>query len=83
MSRAGRSRRRGLRLEQAVQLLDVDGAQEELDELIGILLFGSVARGDADRASDIEETKFDGNRYTFEVLVESTDSAERIGSRLR
>jgi hypothetical protein len=33
--------------------------------------------------SDLEETKFDSNRYTFEVLVESTDSAERIGSRLR
>ena len=85
----------------------VDRVQEELDQLVGILLFGSVARGDADRASDIdvmvfvdhdrtqarrlvqsvvsdlEETKFDGNRYTFEVLVESTDSAERIGSRLR
>jgi predicted nucleotidyltransferase len=85
----------------------VDRVQDELDELVGVLLFGSVARGDADRASDIdvmvfvedertqarrlvqsvvsdlEETKFDGNRYTFEVLVESTDSAERIGSRLR
>lgn len=85
----------------------VDRVQDELDELVGILLFGSVARGEADRASDIdvmvfvedertqarrlvqsvvsdlEETKFDGNRYTFEVLVESTDSAERIGSRLR
>lgn len=85
----------------------VNRVQDELDELVGIILFGSVARGDADRASDIdvlvfvdddrtharrrvqsvvsdlEETKFDGNRYTFEVLVESTDSAERIGTRLR
>ena len=82
-------------------------AEDELDEVVGILLFGSVARGDADRASDIDllvivetdktrarrtvqsivsdlqETKFDGNRYTFEVLVESTDSAARIGERLR
>ncbi|AXG08185.1 DNA polymerase beta [Haloplanus rubicundus] len=85
----------------------VDRTQEALDDLVGILLFGSVARGDADRASDIdllvfvdddrtqarrsvqsivsdlEETKFDGNRYSFEVLVESTDSAKRIGDRLQ
>lgn len=84
-----------------------DRVEEALDELVGILLFGSVARGEADRASDIdllvivnedktqarrtvqsivsdlEETKFDGNRYTFETLVESIDSAERIGKRLR
>lgn len=85
----------------------VDCAEEELDGLVGVLLFGSVARGEADRASDIdllvvveedktqarrtvqaivsdlEETKFDENRYTFEALVESTDSARRIGDRLR
>jgi predicted nucleotidyltransferase len=85
----------------------VDRVAEEVDEVVGILLFGSVARGEADRASDIdilvfvdgdrtqarrtvqaivkdlEETKFDGNRYEFETLVESTDSAKRIGDRLR
>jgi predicted nucleotidyltransferase len=85
----------------------VDRVAEEVDELVGILLFGSVARGEADRASDIdimvfvdgdrtqarrtvqeivkdlEETKFDGNRYEFETLVESTGSAKRIGDRLR
>lgn len=85
----------------------VTRAQEKLDALVGIVLFGSVARGEADRASDIdllviveedktparravqsivsdlEETKFDGNRYTFEALVESTESAKRIGERLR
>jgi predicted nucleotidyltransferase len=85
----------------------LDRAREELDELVGVLLFGSVARGDADRASDIdllvfvdddltrarrtvqsivsdlEATKFEGNRYEFETLVESTDSATRIGNRLR
>lgn len=85
----------------------VDRAQAELDDLVGILLFGSVARGQADRASDVdllvvveddktqarrtvqsivselEETKFDGNRYTFEVLVESGESARHIGDRLR
>lgn len=85
----------------------VDRVQDALDGLVGIVLFGSVARGEADRASDIdllvvveddktparravqsivsdlEGTKFDGNRYTFEVLVESTESAKRIGERLR
>lgn len=85
----------------------VDGARESLDDLVGILLFGSVARGNADRASDIdlwivvsedktsarravqsvvqdlEARKFDGNRYTFETLVESVDSATRIGDRLQ
>jgi predicted nucleotidyltransferase len=85
----------------------VDRVEKEVDELVGILLFGSVASGEADRASDIdllvfvdgdrtqarrtvqaivkdlEETKFDGNRYEFETMVESTDSAKRIGDRLR
>lgn len=85
----------------------VDHVTEEVEELVGIVLFGSVARGEADRASDIdllvfvdddrtqarrtvqaivsglEETKFDGNRYAFETLVESIDSANRIGDRLR
>lgn len=86
----------------------VDRAREDVDDLVGILLLlGSVARGDADRASDIdllvlvegdktharrtvhsivsdlETTKFDGDRYAFETLVESTDSARRIGERPR
>ncbi|NHN65899.1 DNA polymerase beta [Haloarcula sp. JP-Z28] len=85
----------------------VDTVQEEIDHLVGVLLFGSVARGTADRASDIDllvfveddrtqarrtvqsivstlqETKFEGNRYTFETLVESTESAKRIGDRLQ
>ncbi|MFC6863088.1 nucleotidyltransferase domain-containing protein [Halomicroarcula sp. GCM10025817] len=85
----------------------VTRVESELGNLVGIILFGSVARGEADRASDIdilvivdeektqarrlvqsvvsdlEETKFDGNRYSFEALVESTDSAARIGSRLQ
>ncbi|WP_312616212.1 nucleotidyltransferase domain-containing protein [Haloarcula sp. 1CSR25-25] len=85
----------------------VDRVQAEVDELVGVLLFGSVARGTADRASDIDilvfvqddkttarrtvqsivstlqQTKFVGDRYNFEVLVESTESAKRIGDRLR
>jgi predicted nucleotidyltransferase len=85
----------------------VDSVQGEIDNLVGVLLFGSVARGTADRASDIDllvfveddrtqarrtvqsivsslqETKFEGNRYTFEALVESTESAKRVGDRLQ
>ncbi|WP_237560378.1 nucleotidyltransferase domain-containing protein [Halolamina rubra] len=85
----------------------VERTEEEIAELVGIVLFGSVARGEADRTSDIdllvfvdadrtqarrtvqgivsdlEATKFDGNRFEFETLVESTDSAKRIGNRLR
>ena len=85
----------------------VDHTTDELDRLVGITLFGSVARGEADRASDIDllvivedektrsrqavqsvvrelqEMKFDGNRYQFKPMVESVDSAERIGTRLR
>ena len=81
--------------------------QDELDELVGVVLFGSVARGEADRASDIdllvivgddktaarrtvqsvisdlEDQRFEGNRYTFQPLVESTDSVKRIGDQLR
>ncbi len=81
--------------------------EEEVDQLVGVVLFGSVARGEADRASDIDlliiveedktsarravqsivcelqETKFDGNRYAFQPLVESVESARRIGDRLR
>ena len=81
--------------------------QDELDELVGVVLFGSVARGEADRTSDIdllvivdedrttarrtvqsivsdlEDQRFEGNRYTFQPLVESTDSVQRIGDRLR
>jgi DNA-binding transcriptional ArsR family regulator len=84
----------------------VDRVGTELDDLVGILLFGSVARGEADRASDIdllvvveadrtaarrtvqsivkdlEATKFGGDRFTFQVLVESTASARRVGERL-
>jgi len=78
----------------------------EIEELAGVVLFGSVARGDADRASDIdvlvvvkgskthgrrvatavaresEDERFDGDRYEFEVLVETTESAKRVGGEL-
>ncbi|WP_256335771.1 nucleotidyltransferase domain-containing protein [Halopenitus persicus] len=75
--------------------------------MVGVVLFGSVARGEADRASDIdllvivdddkttarrtvqsvvsdlEDQRFEGNRYTFQPLIELTDSANRIGNQLR
>ena len=75
--------------------------------LLGVVLFGSVARGAADRASDIdllvivdedrtearrtvqsvvselEDQQFEGNRYTYQPLVESADSVQRNGDRLR
>lgn len=73
---------------------------------VGVLLFGSVARGEADRASDIdillvvadeavqarreaqdarqavESQTFDGDRYEFQVLVESIEAAQQYGSKL-
>lgn len=85
-----------------------DGVKEQQgDDLVGILLFGSVARGTADRASDIdvqviveedllesrreiqdikqemEESTFGGDRYRFQVLVESVETAEQYGEKLR
>ena len=85
----------------------LDRLDDEVEQVVGVVLFGSVARGEADRASDIDllviveedktstrrvvqsivrelqETKFDGDRYTFHPLVESGESARRIGERLR
>jgi predicted nucleotidyltransferase len=83
---------------------EVDQAEAEI---VGIILFGSVARGEADRASDIdlqviisgeltearrelhdirqevEGQKFDGERYELQLLVESVESAESYGEKLR
>jgi len=74
--------------------------------LVGVLVFGSVGRGDADRVSDIdiqpivkedlvksrriiqdvrqeiEDRKFDGERYELQVLVESVETAENYGEKL-
>jgi len=76
----------------------VDELTTELDDVLGIVLYGSVARGEADRRSDIdlwvvvrgergaaqraanrikeglEERQFDGDRYAFDIAVESLDS---------
>lgn len=80
---------------------------DEVEDIVGVVLFGSVARGTADRGSDIdllvivngthtygrrianraarnvEEQPFDGDRYEFEVLVETPESASDYGSKLR
>lgn len=84
---------------------------DEIDELaieiVGVILFGSVARGEADRTSDIdiqvivdhelaearreihdrrqtiEDQTFGGERYEFQILVESVASAKSYGEKLR
>ena len=82
-------------------------ASDEVEEIVGVILFGSVARGGADRSSDIdllvivsgdltygrrlvsqlardlEERTFQGERYQFEVLVETSESAASHGVPLR
>lgn len=81
--------------------------EEHGDHLVGILLFGSVARGEADRTSDVdlqvivendllssrrniqeirqevEATRFGGDRFEFQVLVESVETAEQYGEKLQ
>lgn len=76
----------------------------ELDEIEGVLVFGSVARGEADRQSDIDlwvlaadradqhranelatelgQERFDGDRYEFQIIVETPESARGHGDRL-
>jgi predicted nucleotidyltransferase len=82
----------------------LDRIRDELDEVQGILVFGSVARGQADRQSDIDlwvlacdrtdqhranelakalgQERFDGDRYEFQILVETPESARSHGDRL-
>jgi predicted nucleotidyltransferase len=88
-------------------LTDGISSTDAIGELVGVLLFGSVARGEADRSSDIdllvivdgdgtharrlasklgsdlEDRTFDGDRYQFEVLVETVESAASHGAKLR
>ncbi|MFC6903584.1 nucleotidyltransferase domain-containing protein [Halalkalicoccus tibetensis] len=82
--------------------------RENVPMVVGIVCFGSVARGEADRASDLdvfvlveeddtlvsarrsiaeikrdlESERIDGQRYEFEVFVESVESARRRGEDL-
>jgi len=72
--------------------------QENLSSVVGIILYGSVARGEADRRSDIdlwvltrdsraenqreantigrdlEEMEFDGDRYAYDIDVETVQA---------
>jgi predicted nucleotidyltransferase len=85
----------------------LDELHEHQDDLVGVLVFGSVARGEADRASDVDlfvlvadelmaarrtiqdvrrdvsGRTFDGDRYEFQVMTESVESAEQYGEKLR
>lgn len=87
----------------------VEQVEKKVPSIAGILCFGSVARGEADRASDVdvfvlvgddedlvsarrtvsdlvrdlEEEPIDGDRYEFEVFVESPKSARNRGEDLR
>jgi predicted nucleotidyltransferase len=85
----------------------LDRLDQTETNVVGVILFGSVARGEADRASDIdiqviveddpvtarrelqdvrkqvEDQKFDGNRYEIQLLVESVESAKNYGEKLQ
>jgi predicted nucleotidyltransferase len=82
----------------------LDRIREDLEEVSGILVFGSVARGHADRQSDIDlwvlagdraeqhranelakelgQQRFNSDRYEFQILVETPESAQSHGDRL-
>jgi predicted nucleotidyltransferase len=82
----------------------LDRIRDELGEVQGVLVFGSVARGQADRQSDIDlwvltgdradqhranelakelgQERFDGDRYEFQILVETPESARSHSDRL-
>lgn len=81
--------------------------ETQAENLVGVVLFGSVARGEADRTSDIdvqvivdddltkarrtlqdlrqelENERFDGNRYQIQLFVESVESATSYGEKLQ
>jgi predicted nucleotidyltransferase len=82
----------------------LDRIRDELEDIQGVLVFGSVARGRADRQSDIDlwvltadradqhranelakelgQERFDGDRYEFQILVETPETARGHGDRL-
>jgi len=82
----------------------LDRIREGLGAVDGVVVFGSVARGRADRQSDIDlwvlaadradqhranelakelgTERFDGDRYEFQILVETPESARGHGDRL-
>ena len=82
----------------------LDRIRDDLSAVEGVLVFGSVARGRADRQSDIdlwvlaaeradqhhanelakelENERFGGDRYEFQILVETPESARGHVGRL-
>ncbi|WP_204357344.1 nucleotidyltransferase domain-containing protein [Halogeometricum borinquense] len=87
----------------------MDRVVDTVPSVAGVVCFGSVARGEADRVSDIdvfvlvenddelvtarrtvsdvkrdlEADPIDGQRYGFEVFVESVESARKRGADLQ
>lgn len=85
----------------------VEELTERLENVVAILLYGSVARGEADRMSDIdlwvlvdderireqnraldvgnelEEERFNQDRYEFQIGVESTQSVPSYTQEIR
>lgn len=85
----------------------VEKLREVLDGVLGIVLYGSVARGEADRRSDIdlwilvsgnraesqravnaverglEEREFEGDRYGYDIDVETISSVPRYTDDIR
>lgn len=81
--------------------------RESISDVVGIVLYGSVARGDADRRSDIdlwvlvrsgraesqreanaiardlEERRFDGDRYAYDVDVEAVQAVPTYTDDIR
>lgn len=85
----------------------VEKLTAELDDVLGVVLYGSVARGEADRQSDIdlwvvvkkdrgaaqraanritdelEEQRFEGERYAFHIAIESVESVPAFTDDIR
>lgn len=85
----------------------VDELVDRIEDVVGVVLYGSVARGDADRRSDVdlwvltrseradgqrranavardlEERTFDGERYAYDVDVESVRAVPNYTESIR
>jgi predicted nucleotidyltransferase len=85
----------------------VDELTDRLSDVVGIVLYGSVAHGDADRRSDIdlwvltrgeraanqreantvardlEEMRFDGNRYAYDIDIEAVQGVPAYRDDIR
>lgn len=64
----------------------IERAESELNDVVGILLFGSVARGEADRVSDIDllvivEGEKTEARRTTQSIVSDLEETEFDGNR--